>query len=202
MLRTIPRLAIGGSLTLVRLPVDTALQLVGGGESIELALDRAEASVRSLAGVALGDDVLIDDAARRRDAADEREQALRLRAEAARHAERAEERVAEGQEKAARTRARAAEDAERQQSRARERSDAQKDQAAKAAGERREAAARTADRREEAIEERSKRARLDILDRKEEALEEKGDALTAGDEARRLREAASRAKAERKARRS
>ena len=80
MLRTIPRVAIGGSLTLIRLPVDSVVRLAGGGDSIELALDRAEATVRGLAGFALGDDVLIDDAARRRDAAAEREQALRLRA--------------------------------------------------------------------------------------------------------------------------
>ena len=34
MLRTIPRAAIGGSLTLIRLPVDGALRLAGGGDSI------------------------------------------------------------------------------------------------------------------------------------------------------------------------
>src|SRR5918997_2040703 len=161
MLRTIPRAAIGGSLTLIRLPVDGVLRLAGGGDSIELALDRAEATVRSLAGYALADDVLIDDAARRRDAVDERERALRLRADAVRHAERAEERVEEGREEAERTRARAAEEAERRQREARERSESQKAQAAKAARERRGAAAGSAARREEAIEEREKNARLE-----------------------------------------
>jgi hypothetical protein len=115
--------------------------------------------------------------------------------------ERAEERVAEGREEAERTRAQAAQDAERQRRDARERSKSQKEGAAKTARERREAAARAAARREGAIEEQAKRVRLETLDRRGEALEEREEALTAGDEARRLREATSRAKAERKAKR-
>jgi len=199
MLRTIPRAALGGSLTLIRLPVGGVLRLAGGGEAAGLALDRAEASVRSVAGFALSDNVLIEDAARRRDAADERERALRLRAEADRHAQRAEQRVSEGKAKADRTRTRAAENAARQTRGAQEHSEARQGQAAKAARERQAAAAKSAALREEEIDERAKRARLDNLDTRAEALEEKEEALTAADESRRLREGASRAKAERKA---
>ena len=65
MLRTIPRVAIGGSLTLIRMPVDSALRLAGGGASVELALDRAEATVRSLAGFALADEAAEGEALRR-----------------------------------------------------------------------------------------------------------------------------------------
>jgi hypothetical protein len=201
MLRTIPRAAVGGSLTLVRLPIDGALQLAGGNDSIELALDRAEAAVRSLAGMALADEVLIDDAARRREAADERARAQRLRAAAERHTERAEERVAHGVNDADRVRARAAEEEQRERQEARERSKSQKARAEKTAKRRKSAAADLADRREEAIDDAAKRERLHDLETREGALQKKGEALTAREEAARLEEAASRVKAQRKAKR-
>ena len=83
-IRAIPRTAIGGSIKAMRLPLDIAVSLLPGNgagprPTAGLALDRIEAHVRDLAGVALGDEVLREDAARRRVAADERERALRLR---------------------------------------------------------------------------------------------------------------------------
>jgi fused signal recognition particle receptor len=200
-LLTIPRAAVGGSLKLVRLPLDSALSLAGSNPSAttaRLALDRLEAAVRGLAGAALGDDVLREDARRRGEAAAERERALRLRVEADRRSERADDRVAEQQEAADRRRAAAAEAAQAKQAQARQRSDSRKKQAAQAAQRRKQTAEKSAARTQAAVDEQAKRDRLEALDTKTEALDEKEVALTAADEARRLRDAATRAKAERK----
>jgi ParB-like chromosome segregation protein Spo0J len=202
MLRTIPRVAVGGSIAVIRWPLENALRLAGGGDGMELALDRAEAGIRGLAGHALADDFLVDDAARRRAAADERERVLRLRSEAIDHAETARERVAHGTRQAASTRARAAEAEERQRQEARERSESEKAQAAKATRRRKAAAARTSERLEEDIDDASKLERLETLDTKAEALRKKEEALTAQDEAARLKAAASGVKAKRRDQRS
>jgi hypothetical protein len=60
-----------------------------------------------------------------------------------------------------------------------------------------EAAAARAD---DAVSKRATKAKLKTLDASAAVLRKKEEALTAGDEARRLREAAGRAKAERKGR--
>ena len=200
MIRTISRVAVGGSLTLAKLPVDGALRLTGS-DSAQIALDRADATVRSVAGFVLGDDVLMEDAARRREAADERARALNLHSAAADTVERAAETVEEGAERAAQTRVAAADEAARRQREARERSEARKKQAAARARKRKAAAAGDAARQEDAIDAEARRARLDTLGTRAEALEEKEEALAAREEARLLREAASKTKAQRKARR-
>src|SRR5512144_1081919 len=96
-LHTIPRAAVGGYLTALRWPLDRGLRLVGHNGASELRLDRAEASVRGVAGVVLGDPQLREDAARRHAAADEREHAQRLRAEANERREQTDEALAERQ---------------------------------------------------------------------------------------------------------
>lgn len=201
MIRTISRAAVGGSLTLVRLPVDGALRLAGS-DSARIALDRTDATVRSVVGFVLGDEVLMEDASRRREAADERARALELRVRAAAGAERAVETVEDGAERAARTRESAAEAAARRQREARERSEARKSQAAATARKRKAAASAAAARQEEAIDAEAKGARLGTLETRSEALEEKEEALAAREEARLLREAAARSKARRKTGRS
>ena len=107
--RFIPRTAITGYLRLVRLPLDAVVGLLphdgsGAGASAELALDRTDASIRTVAGTILGDQVLLDDARRRRVAAEERRRALRLRGEAERESQEADSRLAERQERAERQR--------------------------------------------------------------------------------------------------
>src|SRR3712207_7187559 len=92
-LRTIPRAAVGGYLKLLRLPVDTTLKALGRNGSGEVAVDRADAALRDIAGTALGDQELKQDAKRRRTAADAREEAAELRAEAQRKAEEADEKL-------------------------------------------------------------------------------------------------------------
>src|SRR3954447_8713985 len=123
-LRVIPRTALDGYLKLVRLPLDTAVSLLpgngtGAGAAAALALDRADAMVRGVAGMALGDPVLSDDAARRSAAADERQPALRLRTEAERTSGGAKQRPAERDDEAERRRRQAREQADQERERAR-----------------------------------------------------------------------------------
>jgi len=200
-LRTISRMALGSSLKLARLPVDGVLRVAGGSGTaagVKLILDRAEARIRALAGKALGDDALQEDARRRGVAADERERAMHLRAEAELRSERADERVTAKERVAERRRGQAAETAKRKRRQAEERRESTKRQAAQATRRRRDAAEKSADQSEKAIEEHAKLERLEHLDTKAEALEEREAALRTADEARRLRAAASSAKAERK----
>src|SRR5436309_1922129 len=104
--RDVSRAAVGGYLKVLRMPLDTAVRVKGrrngGAAGATLALDRAEAAARDVAGIAMGDRRLREDARRRRAAADERERALRLRAEAERHEQRAEARLDEGRSQATR----------------------------------------------------------------------------------------------------
>lgn len=198
---TIPRTAVVGSIKLARLPVDGALTLsrVGhGATSMKLALDRIEASVLGVAGAALRDDGVKQDARRKSEAADERASALRLRAEAAQRSERADQRVAERQHDADRRRADAAATAESKHAQAERRRESTKGQAAEAAQSRKQATEEAAARAQEAIDDRAKRERLETLDAKAEVLEEKERALAAADEAQQLSDAAAAAKANRK----
>src|SRR5215217_9056924 len=80
-LNTIPRTLVSGALSVVRLPADGLLLVAGRGRfgsSLRFALDRGDAGLRAAAGTLLRDDELVDDAHRRRQAAEEREQAVRL----------------------------------------------------------------------------------------------------------------------------
>ena len=200
-LRTISRMAVGGSLKLARLPIDGVLRVAGDSSAVahaKLALDRTEAKIRALAGKAFGDEVLQEDARRRGEAANERERAVQLRSEAELRSERADQRVAAEEQAAERRRAQAAETAKRKRQQAQERRESHKRTAADATRRRRNAAETSAAQSEKVIEERAKLGRLEHLDAKADALEEKEAALRTADEARRLRAAASRAKAERK----
>ena len=99
-LRTIPRAAFGAYVKAVRLPFDQAAKLMGRRET-EIALDQAEAGARDAAGAVLGDDDLRRDAAQRRAAADEREEALTLKAEAERKRNQANRQAAQRKRQAA-----------------------------------------------------------------------------------------------------
>jgi colicin import membrane protein len=200
-LRTISRMAVGSSLKLARLPIDAVLRIVatrGAAVRAELALDRAEATIRGFAGKVLGDEALQEDAHLRGEAAEERERAAQLRADADRRSERADERVAAQERATERHRAQAAETANRRRQEAQGRRDSTKRHAAEATRRRRKAAETSAAQTEKVIEERAKRGRLEHLDAKADALEEKEVALRTAAEAASLKTAASNAKAERK----
>ncbi len=200
-MHAIPSAALGGSLKLVRLPVDAALSLGGDGRSatsVKLALDRAEATLLGVAGAALGNETVKQDARRRHEAAREREYALRLRAEASQRSSRADERVTDVQDDADRLRADAAATAESKREQAERRRQSTKSQAARATQRRKEAVEKAAARSGNAIDERAKHERLEVLDTKAQALDDKELALAAAEEAQRLSEAAAAAKASRK----
>jgi len=186
-LLTIPRAAVGGGLKVARLPLDVALKLAGRGKDAEVVVDRADAAARDLAGAALGDEQLRRDASRRRTAADTREEAHDMHAEAEERSRAAERQREQAARRAADKRG-AAERARKSSTRA----------AASAAERRKAATQRAAQATEDALDTKAKGDRLKQLDRATEALEQRDVALTASDEAARLREAAERAKATRK----
>jgi hypothetical protein len=203
-IRVIPRTAIDGYLRLVRFPLDGATRLLPGNgtgakPAAELALDRLDARLRALIATILADPVLRDDAEQRRSAAEARETALELRLQAERKAEEAGTRLEERQEQATQQREQANQRAgARRQEAAREQEKAKR-RAAKAEGERLEASRRTAELSEETRNSRIPEERLKTVNAKTAALRDKEKELTARNEARRLREAASRTKARRKA---
>jgi len=204
-IRSIPRTAVSGSIKVARLPLDLAVALLpGNGEGAaagaSIALDRFEAEVRDLAGAALGDDVLREDAALRRIAADERARALDLRATAQRRAQESDERLEETLEQADRRRAAAAEQARRQRATAAAQRKEKTQAAATAERRRKASSAKARAKTDEVIDEQAADARLEQLRRDAAALDEKAGALTAEAEAQRLQDAATRKKAARKRR--
>ena len=202
-IRAIPRTAIGASIKAVRLPLDIAVSLLPGNSSgprpnAGIALDRLEAHARDLAGAVLGDEVLREDAARRRLAADERERAVRLRTAAAQRADEADEYLAETREDAEEQREDAAERARRQRSEAKHVREQRSRDAARVERKRRAASETVRSNVDEAIDEVAAEARLKQLEREAASLDEQGDALTAEAEAQRLQDEATRRKAARK----
>jgi hypothetical protein len=202
-LNSISRSAVGGSLKLARLPLDTTLRAVARAAPAVagragVAADRVDAAVRELAGAVTGDERLRQDARRRRTAAGERGRAQELKAEADQRKERAAARTARQRADAEQQREAAAERAEqRRQDVERERA-AKRHQVADAAKRRKAATDAAAARKREALQEREERLRLEQLQEEAQALEKQEEALTAQDEARRLGDAAGRVKAARK----
>jgi hypothetical protein len=203
-LRAIARSAVGSSIKAARVPLDIAMSLLPGNGNgsgpaagATIALDRVEAQLRDLAGLALHDEVLREDARRRRLAADERERALRLRAAAERRTEQADERLDETHEQAERRRAEAAERARRQRAEAAAERKQRSQQAGRAERKRKASSAKLAAKVDEAIDEQAADARLEQLEREAEALDHEAAALTAGSEAQRLQDAATARKAAR-----
>jgi hypothetical protein len=204
-LRAIPRTAIGGSLKVMRLPLDIAVSLLPGDGAgprprAGVALDRIEAHARDLAGAALGDEVLREDAARRHIAADERERALRLRAAAEARANEADARRADTREDADEQREQAAQRARRQHAEADRRQQQRTQGVARVERTRRAASETARSKADEAIEEVATEARLKQLERDADVLDERAGALTAEAEAQRLQDAATRKKVARKRR--
>jgi hypothetical protein len=198
-LRTASRLGVGASLRAARVPLDLGTRLLGGADSpFGLAVDRADARVRALAGFVLGDADLREDAARRHAATDERVRALRLREQAEDVSERADERIAEKEEAADRRRADATVNAQRRKAQADERRRAREEQAAASAERLRSGTATAKAAQQEAVQVRADAARLEALEEKAEALQEEEEALVASDEAKRLARAAGNAKEQRK----
>jgi hypothetical protein len=201
--RVIPRTALNGYLRLVRTPVDTAIGLLpGNGDgprpAAQLAVDRADATVRTVAGTLLRDPVLREDGQRRRRAARERERAVGLRSREQHTAQSAGTKLEQREEQARKQRQRARETASARRRQAETEAQKEKQRAAKAESRRREAAQKAAAKREEAIENRASREELQSVEAESDALRAREAELASRDEARRLAEAASKVRAERK----
>jgi hypothetical protein len=202
-LRTISRSAVSAYIRLLRLPVDTAVGLRTRNGRTEpsratLRLDRLEASLRGIAGRTLRDEGLVRHGDRMLIAADERQRAGGLRAEARVRSERADRRLSEKEKQAEQKRRRAGQRAAGRKKQADRQRQAESRRIEKVEARRRRANENGAARREQAIEDLSKRARLQQLDKDADALAKQQDALTAKNESQRLRSAASKTKAARK----
>jgi len=204
-LQTIPRTAVDGYLKLLRLPADAVARALrptnahdGETTGVELALDRAEATLRDVAGSVLRDPELRDDAWRRRAAANERERALTLRAAAERRGQEADAELATRAKTAEQHREEAAGREQEKEERADQQRAAESRELAQVESRRRAAAEDKAQKAEEALEDRSRRARLEQLNAEAQTLEEEQEALTARSESQRLRRAAGETKAARK----
>ena len=196
-LRSIPRTAVDSYLKLVKWPLERGASRVGG-EKAELAVDRADATVRATAASVLGDTQLREDAERRFTAADERERAMKLRLEAELKSERADEKLQERKQSAAQQKQAAAKRAAESKARAEKARQAKKKNLEEVERRRREAAEEAAAKREETIASKERRERLETLNKEAEALEEREEALVAKDEAQRLGNAAAAVKEARK----
>jgi hypothetical protein len=201
--RTIERTALKGSLRLARLPLDTAIRfLPGNGEGpsgrAKLAVDQVDATLLTAAGTLLRDRDVTDEAQRKLAAVRERRRATELRTQAERAGAKADEKLERRTRQAESQREKAAKRAQSRRREADERRQERIERAAKIENQRLNSSQQAAERAAEAIEQREPRARLDALKEKERALGVQEEALTAADEARRLAEAAARAKAERK----
>ena len=196
-IRNLPGNVVDRYLKVVKWPIDRASSRIGG-ENAEIAVDRADATVRATAASVLGDANLREDAKRRFTAADERERALKLRLEAELKAERADEKLQERKQQTEQQKQAAAKRASEAKARAEKARQAKKKNLEEVERRRREANDAAAAKREEAIRAKERRERLETLNEEAEALEKREEALVAKDESQRLANAAAAVKEQRK----
>jgi hypothetical protein len=193
------------ALKLARLPVDGMITLLpgdaGGAKSaVRLGLDRADATLRAVMGAILRDPALSTDAERRHQAAQERRRAVELRAEAERTRERAEARLEQHEDDARQQRERAVMRERSRRRQARKTAEDQGRRAAETERKRRASSRKVKARGEERVAQREPRERLEALEAQSDALRAKEAEVAHRDEAERLAQTASRAKADRKQR--
>lgn len=193
----VPRAIVGTTLKVARLPLDTVLKLTGRDRS--LAADAAEAAVKETTAKATGDTQLKAEATAQKVATDERRKAEALRAASTQATEKAEADHDQQQKKVERERKAAEKRAADRKRQAEEKRTKGKAAAAKTERDRKAAAAKAEAADKDRLAETERRERLEQLDREAVALEEKEGALTASDEAQRLKDAAATVKAKRKA---
>ena len=177
--RSIPRTAINSYLKLVRLPLDGAIGLLpgngtGAGPTARLALDKAEARIRAALASILNDAAMQEDAQRRRAAADEREQAARLRSEAQHTSAEADVRHQRRQQQAVRKRERSDERASAQRRSAQRKREEKTERATEAERRRIQESQKASEKQREALETRARDERLQTLNVEAEALEKRG----------------------------
>ena len=200
--RSVGRVAVDRWLRMARMPLGAFAHLLpsdnGQRDAALLTIDRADASVRAAFGGLLHDDALRQEASRRRAAADERFRALELRRQADETKRAADAQLESDLEASGRQREQAErEGQQRRQHVAQEHTDRQR-QVQHLAQAEIAAVEHTEEQRLAATDKRAKRERLRALEEQAAALDREADALTVSDEAQRLRNAASAAKAARK----
>ena len=185
--RAIPRSAVDTYLKLVRLPLDGAISLLPGNgtgakRAARLVLDRLDATLRAALANVLGDPVLHEDAEQRREAAEQRGDALRLRVEAGHKIEQADAQL-EVRRQHAQQRERANQQASARRQQAADAKERDKQRAAQAESQRLNASRKTAKREDEVLNQRAAGERQETLNSKTEA---QGSVLQRGQDARRL----------------
>src|SRR4051794_18223415 len=185
--------AVDQYLRVIETPVRMTAKLFGGQERAQIALlliARADATVRRTVGRILHNDELEFDATRRMTAAQERERAMHLHAEAERRTAQADDDLAEARQEAEQTRqqveARTAKQHEQIEQSKRQREQRAAEQEAERARAVREAKAAS----DKAIDTQAKRARLEQLDVEARALAGRGAAPTTARDAQRAGQAA------------
>jgi hypothetical protein len=201
--RRITTAAVDGALRLFRQPVDMAVALLpgtrhGAGAVARLTVDRADATIRSVLATALRDPRLSEDARRRKAAAHERERAVELRNQAGAAHARAEARVQESHDSASRRRDQARNRAASRRRQATRTQQARSRRAQETERQRLRSSQEQQARVEEQIEVQEAKNRLPGVQEQAEALQQHEVALAQSDEARRVGEAATRVKEERK----
>jgi hypothetical protein len=201
--RVVGHQALDGWLKLARLPIDTLTRLLPNGDNgprnaAMLIVDRADATMRDTIGGLLRSDALRQDAHRRRIAADEREHAMELRAEAAVKSRQADARLRARQDAVAQQRAEAEQMAQNRLDDVSEMRADRQHRVEETAAKQKRVIEQDGQQKQASVDKRSRRQRLDVLDGETDALDQQSEALTARDEAQRLRRAASAAKTARK----
>jgi hypothetical protein len=195
-LLAIPRTVVSTSLKIVRLPLEQALKLATGSNgaaeenSVRATADRADAAAREVAGKATQDDQLQQTATRQRRAADQRDEAATRKRQADERKRQADERKQQAEQK----RSQASRRAQQERSAAEEQRRTRERRAAEVANKRETEAREAAQATQAQVAAREQRARLEQLDSEADAINKREDALTASNEADRLKAAAEHAK--------
>jgi hypothetical protein len=203
MLRTIRHKMVTTWLDVARLPADVATRVLPNGTAgprarAQVFVDHVDAATRTILGGLLRDEELEADGRRRRIAADERADALRLHTVADEKLAEADRRVEQARTQAAKDRDRSRKEAAKAIEQVAEKAEDRKDRVEQQA----DAAERQVEQAREAelerVEKQAKRARLAAVEDEAKALDAEAAALTAEDEAERLADAAASAKEQRK----
>jgi hypothetical protein len=196
MIRRALASGVSAGLAASRVPLQVVGPLLPGRVRgvVELGADHAQALAETKIGALLGDERLAERGQQRRVAVEQRVNAVRLWGEAGEKRRLADLELAQERSEAAQRRRRVEEQEQAQRRAVEEAKDAGHQQAEKAADKRKAAVRAATTRRKESADQAAMEQRLEVLDSEEAALDVGEDALTAADEAARLKKAAAEAK--------
>jgi hypothetical protein len=201
-IKQIPGSALAGYLDLVKRPIDAVARRTRRDDATtsaaELVIDRLDASVRDAAGRVFGDEVLQDDARKRRLAAAERQRALELKVKAEQETAQADREFAQRQRAAEDRRRQAEQRAREEEQRIDQEKQAKERQVEKVTSQRKATSRKIASTVEGAVEDKADRDRLVQLATEADALREQEEALETQATAKQLASAAGKVKAARK----